>query len=88
MVCNPILLIYDGRGFHEAYKLLHLAKEHSSLPQHTTHKLQPLNVGVFSPFACAWIERCDDYMEDQEEYLEEIPRDQLVKLHGCTTPKF
>ena len=53
MVCNPILLIYDGRGFHEAYKLLHLAKEHSSLPQHTTHKLQPLNVGVFSPFACA-----------------------------------
>jgi DDE superfamily endonuclease len=77
---KPILLIYDGHGSHEALNLLRLAKEHNiilfSLPPHTTHKLQPLDVGVFGPFACAWIERCDDYME---EYLEEILREQFVK---------
>lgn len=38
--------------------------------------LQPLDVGVFGPFSHAWLERCDDYME---EHLEEIPRDQFVK---------
>jgi hypothetical protein len=77
---KPIILIYNGHGFYETLNLLHIAKEHNiilfSLPPHTTHKLQPLDVGVFGPFACAWIERCDDYME---EYLEEIPRDQFVK---------
>ena len=77
---KPILLIYDGHGSHEKYELLRLAKEHNiilfSLPPHTTHMLQPLDVGVFGPFARAWRERCDDYME---EHLEEIPRDQFVK---------
>ena len=77
---KPILLIYDGHGSHERYKILRLAKEHNiilfSLPPHTTHKLQPLDVGVFGPFARAWIEACDNYME---EHLQEIPRAQFVK---------
>jgi hypothetical protein len=77
---KPILLIYDGHRLHEKYELLHLVKEHNiilfSLPPHMTHMLQPLDVGIFGPFARAWTERCDDYME---EYLEEIPRDQFVK---------
>jgi DDE superfamily endonuclease len=77
---KPILLIYDGHGSHKALNLLRLAKEHNIIlflfPPHTTHKLQPLDVGVFGPFARAWIEQCDDYME---EYLEEIPREQFVK---------
>jgi hypothetical protein len=38
--------------------------------------LQPLDVGVFGPFACTWHKQCDDYME---EHLEEISRDQFVK---------
>lgn len=38
--------------------------------------LQPLDVGIFGPFARAWTKRCNDYME---EYLEEISRDQFVK---------
>jgi hypothetical protein len=73
---KPILLIYDGHGSYEKYELLHLAKEHNillfSLPSHTTHMLQPLDVGVFGPFAHTWHKQCDDYME---EHLEEIPRD-------------
>jgi DDE superfamily endonuclease len=51
---NPILLIYDGHGSHERYNLLHLAQDNNiilfALPPHTTHKLQPLDVGVFGPF--------------------------------------
>ena len=74
------MLIYDSHGSHEKYELLCLAKEHNiilfSLPPHTTHKLQPLDVGVFGPFAHAWIDRCNNYME---EYMEEIPKDQFVK---------
>ncbi|KIL56122.1 hypothetical protein M378DRAFT_17371 [Amanita muscaria Koide BX008] len=77
---RPILLVYDGHGSHERYNLLQLAKDHNiilfSLPPHTTHKLQPLDVGVFGPFAHAWIDRCNDYME---EHMDEIPKDQLIK---------
>ena len=80
---RPILLIYDGHGSHERYNLLRLAKDHNiilfSLPPHTTHKLQPLDVGVFGPFARAWIDRCNDYME---EHMDEIPKDQFVKHYA------
>lgn len=60
--------------------MLQAAKENNVilffLPPHTTHKLQPLDVGVFGPFSRAWIEHCDDYVE---EYLKEIPRHLFVK---------
>ena len=56
---KPILLIFDGHGSHKKFKLLKLAKEHNiiifSLPPHTTYKLQPLDIGIFGPFACATI---------------------------------
>ena len=32
------------------------------LPPHTTHKLQPLDVGVFGPLQKAWVRQCDDYL--------------------------
>ena len=77
---KPILLVYDGHGSHEKLDLLKLAKDHNiilfSLPPHTTHMLQPLDVGVFGPFARAWSKRCNDYIA---EYMQEIPRDQFVK---------
>lgn len=77
---RPILLIYDGHGSHETLEMLQAAKENNiilySLPPHTTHKLQPLDVGVFGPFSRAWIEHCDEYVE---EYLEDIPRHLFVK---------
>lgn len=61
---KPILLILDGHGSHEGIKIIDLADEHNiiilMLPPHTTHKLQPLDVGVFGPFSRRWIDRCDD----------------------------
>lgn len=46
--------------------MVQLAAEHNiellCLPPHTTHKLQPLDVGVFGPLQRAWAERCDNYV--------------------------
>ncbi|KIL55069.1 hypothetical protein M378DRAFT_58967, partial [Amanita muscaria Koide BX008] len=70
----------DGHGSHEQLELINLARKHNiilfCLPPHTTHKLQPLDVGVFGPFQRAWSERCDEIVEDTGE---EMPRENFVK---------
>ncbi|CDO74679.1 hypothetical protein BN946_scf184671.g2 [Trametes cinnabarina] len=59
----PILLIYDGHGSHATPRLVELALENNihlfCLPPHTTHKLQPLDVGVFAQLSTAWKKHCD-----------------------------
>ena len=49
-----ILLIPDGCSSHISIELIELAKENDvhllCLPSHTTHVLQPLDVGVFNSF--------------------------------------
>ncbi|OSC99800.1 DDE-domain-containing protein, partial [Trametes coccinea BRFM310] len=59
----PILLIYDGHGSHASPRLVELALKSNihlfCLPPHTTHKLQPLDVGVFAQLSNAWKKRCD-----------------------------
>jgi hypothetical protein len=32
------------------------------LPPHTTHKLQPLDIGVFGPLQKNWTRQCDEYL--------------------------
>jgi len=34
------------------------------LPAHTTHRLQPLDVGIFGPLATAMARRCDQVLQD------------------------
>ena len=46
------------------------------LPLHTTHKLQPLHVGVFGPFQRGWIDRCDEIVEDMGE---EMPCEDFIQ---------
>ena len=46
------------------------------LPAHTSHCLQPLDVGVFSPLQCAWQECCAIAMDDSGG---RITRQQVVK---------
>jgi len=80
MLGKPILLIYDGHGSHEMHPMRELAVENNiillSLPPHTMHKLQPLDVGVFGPFQHLWADRCDEVVEDMGE---EIPCEEFVK---------
>lgn len=53
-----ILLILDGHNSHCTYKFIALAEKHKieviCLPSHTTHALQPCDVGVFGPLATTW----------------------------------
>ncbi|TFY77763.1 hypothetical protein EWM64_g6246, partial [Hericium alpestre] len=60
------LLIYDGHNSHSTGPLVELALENNivlyRLPPHTTHRLQPLDVGVFSPLQIAWEARCNEVM--------------------------
>lgn len=58
-----MLLILDGHGSHLTDRMIELAIKHNvhlfCLPPHTTHHLQPLDVGVFGPLQRQWEEKCD-----------------------------
>lgn len=55
---GPVLLFVDGHHSHLSLPLIRTAKEKGvhlyCLPPHTTHILQPLDVGVFGPIKKAW----------------------------------
>ncbi len=50
---QSLLLVVDGHGSHIQYSTLQLLKDNNifvaGLPAHTSHALQPLDVGVFGP---------------------------------------
>lgn len=52
------MLILDGHNSHCTYKFCKFAEDHQiiivCLPSHTTHALQPCDVGVFGPLASCW----------------------------------
>ena len=68
------MLIFDGHGSHLTEEIHELALTHNihlfCLPAHTTHKLQPLDVGIFGPLGNAFSKRCDKVLDDTGE---EIP---------------
>ena len=70
----PILLIYDGHGSHTTLDWVTLARENNiilfCLPPHTTHRLQPLDVGCFGPLQIAWFNRCDEILDETGEGME------------------
>lgn len=51
---NPILIICDNHESHISIEAVNYCRDNGivylSLPPHTSHKLQPLDVGVFGPF--------------------------------------
>ena len=63
---RPVLLIMDGHGTHMSIKLIELARSNDvhllCLPSHTTHVLQPLDVGVFKSFKGNWSKACSKYL--------------------------
>lgn len=52
------MLILDGHNSHTTYRFCDFAKRHNiivvCLPPHTTHRLQPCDVGVFGPLNSTW----------------------------------
>src|SRR5437016_5626641 len=62
----PRLLILDGHGSRITYEFARYCDEHDilllCLPSHSTHLLQPLDVGLFSPYQHFYDQAVDDYM--------------------------
>lgn len=64
---EPVCLIYDGHGSHtcEELRLEAMQKEIHlfQIPPHTSHMLQPLDVGIFGPVQRHWTQICETHME-------------------------
>ena len=63
---RPVLLVQDGHGSHISIELIELACSNNvhllCLPAHTTHVLQPLDVGVFKSFKSNFSKACSKYL--------------------------
>lgn len=63
---NKILLILDNHSSHISPKGLSLCKDNGiillTIPPHTSHRLQPLDVSVYGPFKTYFNQACDDFM--------------------------
>ena len=59
---RPVLLIEDGHASHVAIEVIELARSNGihllCLPSHTTHLLQPLDVGVFKSLKSNYSKEC------------------------------
>ena len=63
---RPLLLLLDGHSSHFCPETVHLADEHDIvvfvLPPNSTHLLQPLDKGTFSPLKTYWKQECHEFM--------------------------
>lgn len=63
---NPNLLIYDNHESHLSMPVIEMARESGvtilTLPPHCSHKLQPLDVGVFGPFKNYYSSEADKWL--------------------------
>ena len=63
---RPVLLIMHGHGSQVSIDLIELARSNGvdllCLPSHTTHILQPLDVGVFKSFKANFSKACSRYI--------------------------
>ena len=62
---GPVILFMDGHASHINLELIRLARDHGvflfCLPSHTTHALQPLDVGVYGPLKSRWEKILKEY---------------------------
>lgn len=65
---QPILLLFDGHASHTSKQLIDWAVAHNItlfvLPAHTSHILQPLDVGIFAPFKGYYYRKCASFMTE------------------------
>ena len=63
---RPVLLLQDGHSSHISIELIELPRQNDvhllCFPAHTTHILQPLDVGVFKSFKATFSKACHKYI--------------------------
>ena len=83
---RPVLLIMDGHASHIAIEVIELAKRNDvhllCLPAHTTHILQPLDVGVFKSFKLYYSKAVRRYLADNPGRV--VTSDVIASLVGKT----
>lgn len=66
---EPILLVLDNHASHISLAIYEYCKKNHihmlSLPPHTSHRMQPLDVSFFGPFKAAYKRECDLFMKSQ-----------------------
>ncbi|CAC5366940.1 unnamed protein product [Mytilus coruscus] len=62
----PVLILFDGHKSHISLELIELARKENIilfvLPAHTSHILQPMDVGCFGPFERIFNNECHKFM--------------------------
>lgn len=84
---RPVILLMDSHASHINDTVLSLAKDNDiylfTFPAHTSHLLQPLDVGVYKSLKSHWAKSLDDYMR---EHPTEKPNRQ--NFHTLLNPAF
>lgn len=82
---DPVILILDGHGSHKTLSAIEFARDHGiiliSLPPHTTHELQPLDLTFFGPLKAHYNSECDKWMVNHPR--ERISQFGLAALFGA-----
>lgn len=64
---DPVLLIFDNHTTHISIEVYNFCKSNGicivTLPPHTSHKLQPLDLTFFGPFKAAFNRECDLFLK-------------------------
>ncbi|XP_048252703.1 MFS-type transporter clz9-like [Haliotis rufescens] len=81
---SPLLIVYDGHRSHVSIPLIEWARQHHIilfvLPAHTSHVLQPMDVGCFGPFAKIYNNLRHTYM--RENATSSVDKHSVCEL-GC-----
>lgn len=73
------LLILDGHGSHVTKEFIEYCYANKiyllTYPPHSTHSLQPLDVGIFSPLAKAYSDRLEEFLHESQGLCSLTKRD-------------
>lgn len=66
---RPVIVLMDSHASHISPAVIELAKQNEvhlfTFPAHTSHLLQPLDVGIYRPLKSAWNQSVNDYMREK-----------------------
>jgi hypothetical protein len=86
---RPVLLILDGHASHVFIEAIEFARSNDihmlCIPAHTTHILQPLDVGVFKSFKSFYYKACKKQLAEHPNRV--ITTEQIAGLVGRAWPQ-
>ena len=86
---RPVLLVLDGHSSHLSIEAIEFARSNDihmlCIPAHTTHILQPLDVGVFKSFKSFYYKACKKRIAAHPNRV--ITTEQIASLVGIAWPQ-